>query len=402
MAVNIRDPIHGFIMFNDLEGELIQSYPFQRLRFIHQLGTSNWVYPGGVHTRFEHSLGVFHLAASIIDRLKIPEIDDNEKEIFRVASLLHDIGHAPFSHVGENAELFESGFDHEIMGSKIIQESRIGDIIRKNLPKDSLERISFIVTGGKSGRPSSHNDVVFSTLLTGQAGIDRMDYLLRDSHFLGVAYGRFDLARMLETVRYTSDLDLFWEEGGIHVLEQFILARYFMFKDVYFHKTRRVLDFHLGTMMKAFLRQVKKRDYFPTEVGEYVQINDIDLISYILSNDKLSRVFMGRQFHRLIDRESSDHPNQAELVVWDNIEKEIVKFLEKDDFYFDNAENAPYKFEKANEIRVEYQQAIRPLTIASDLVRTLQRIRKKRIYVVQGKKVQTRQFVDTFLKAGKP
>ncbi len=94
MEVNIGDLMYGFIMLNDLEGKLIQLCPFQRLRFIHQLGTSNWVYPGGVHTRFEHSLGVFHLAKSIIDRLNIPEMDNEDKEIFKVAGLLHDIGHA--------------------------------------------------------------------------------------------------------------------------------------------------------------------------------------------------------------------------------------------------------------------------------------------------------------------
>ncbi len=399
MTLNIRDPIHGFIQLNDIEEQLIQTFPFQRLRFIHQLGTTSWVYPTGVHTRFDHSLGVLQLASRVIDRLRLLnlKIDDVDKKIFRIAALLHDIGHAPFSHVGEDMELFEKGMDHEKIGEKIIRESKIGEILSKNIKDDGVERVVFIITG--TGKPHSSLDNLFYNLLAGQAGIDRMDYLLRDSHFLGVMYGKFDLERILETLRYDEQNDLYWEEGGIHALEQFLLARYFMFTEVYYHKTRRILDYHLAKLVKSYLKSKKEElSHLPTEVEEYLTLNDYEIISWMLNTEnKYKDVFLNRKFFKKIEIESSDHPNPEEVILWKWLEKELKRKFDGNEVFVDKADKAPYRFEK-EDIMVKANNRLIPIHEVSKLIESLRPIRKIRIYTYPDKKDKVTKFVKEFIK----
>ncbi len=321
-GLSIRDPIHGFVQLRNHESKIIQMYPFQRLRFIHQLGTTNWVYPTGTHTRFDHSLGVLQLASRVIDRLRLlgVEFDESDEEVFRLAALLHDIGHTPFSHISEEMGLFKKGMNHEKMSAEIIKRTEIGEIISEKLGDRGVDRVTFVITG--EGIPHSELDNLFHELLAGQAGIDRMDYLLRDSHFLGVMYGRYDIERLLETLRFEreSEHPLFWEEGGIHALEQFFLARYFMFTEVYFHKTRRILDYHLAMLIKDYLKDrygtgEDEEVVLPSDVEEYLKLNDFDVMSWMLRTDNEHKdVFLKRKFFRLTI-ESSDHPNEDELVL---------------------------------------------------------------------------------------
>jgi HD superfamily phosphohydrolase len=397
-VINIRDPIHGFISLDDSEAEVVQTSEFQRLRFISQLGTTNWVYPGATHTRFEHSLGVLYLAKTIIERLSTSglKIEEKDKSIFKFASLLHDIGHGPFSHIGEEAKIFKNGLNHELMAEKIITDSKIGQLLSNLVDSDGVERIVFIVKSAE-GIPRSQFDTLFSDLLTGQAGIDRMDYLLRDSHYLGVTYGKCDLFRLLETARYDSENDLYWEEGGIHALEQFILARYFMFKDVYYHKTRRALDFHLSNIIKSYLIEIGEEGCLPVDINKYLQLNDIVILSYILRNHEAMSIFFDRGFYRLIDTESDDHPEEAELLLWDWLETELNQKFGSD-VYIDKAENAPYKFEKADQIKVQLGGKVIPLQEASRLVNTLRPIRKRRVYAPREKRSEVSEFVRSFLK----
>ncbi|MFO7997192.1 MAG: HD domain-containing protein [Dehalococcoidia bacterium] len=395
-VINIRDAIHGFISLNELEKKIVQQPHFQRLRFIRQLGTTDWVYPGAVHSRFEHSLGVFHLASLVVDRIRrYLRLTDQDVEIFKVACLLHDIGHGPFSHVLEEASLFEAGLDHEKMGQKIINKTRIGRLLTQELGEGSCGRLNYIVRG-KDAVPTSRADVVFHELLAGQAGIDRMDYLLRDSHLLGVRYGYYDLNRLLETLRYDDNDGLYWEEGGIHALEQFILARYFMFMEVYFHKTRRVLDHHLGRLIKDYLRS-RGKEFLPTNVNEYLGIFDSVLLLYMMSSEGWKNVFLNRHFLRL-KRESPEHPEPEEVLIWEDLEKELKKNYSNDDVFFDKAKNDPYKFETVEQIRVYCDRKVRSLTEASLLVRSLRPINKMRVYMVPGKVREITRFIDNFFK----
>jgi len=394
--LNIRDAIHGFISLNELEQKIVQEPHFQRLRFIHQLGTTDWVYPSAVNSRFEHSLGVFHLASIVVNRIhKYLHPSDHDIEIFKVACLLHDIGHGPFSHVLEESSLFRAGLDHEKMGHKIINKTRIGKLVTQALGQNSCNRLTYII-GGTDAIPTSKVDFVFHELLTGQAGIDRMDYLLRDSHVLGVRYGDYDLNRILETLLYDDNDGLYWEEGGIHALEQFILARYFMFTEVYFHKTRRVLDYHLGKLIKVYLSSQGK-EFLPSNVYEYLKIYDSKLLSYMMENKEWKNVFLSRNFLKL-KRESPEHPETEEVLRWEELETELKNNYSNGDVFFDRARKAPYSFKTAEEIKVYYDKKVRPLTEASLLVRSLRPINKMRVYIAYGKIKEITQFIDDFFK----
>lgn len=395
-VVNIRDAIHGFISLNKLEQSIVQTPYFQRLRFIHQLGTTDWVYPNAVHNRFEHSLGVFYLASIVIDRIKnYIKLAQSDIEIFRSACLLHDIGHSPFSHVLEEANLFEAGLNHEKMGQKIINETGIRKIVTQAYGQDSYDRIIYIIRG-EDALPTSAADVVFHDLLAGQAGIDRMDYLLRDSHVLGVRYGYYDLDRILETLRYSDD-EIYWEEGGIHALEQFILARYFMFTEVYFHKTRRVLDFHLGRLIKDYLKSQGK-EFLPSNVDEYLKITDDVLTAYMMNRKEWKDIFLNRNFLRL-QRQSPENLETEELGWWEELESKLKENYTDAEVFFDKAKTAPYKFETAEQIRVYYDNQVRPLTEASLLVSSLKPINKMRVYIASDKVKEVTKFIDDFFKS---
>ena len=341
---------------------------------------------------------MLQLASRVIERLKLQNLSIGEKDeaVFRIAALLHDVGHAPFSHVGEDMGLFEKGIDHEKMSEIIIKNTEIGDIILHKLGDECIERVIFIISG--TGKPRSPLDNLYHNLLAGQAGIDRMDYLSRDSYFLGVMYGKFDLERILETLRYDEENNLFWEEGGIHALEQFLLARYFMFTEVYFHKTRRILDYHLAKLVKAYLNSEKDLKYLPTNPEDYLALDDYRIISWMLTTENGYRdMFLNRKFFKKIDIESSDHPEPEEIILWKWLEEELKRKFDNDDFFIDKADKAPYRFEK-EDIMVRVHDRFIPIHEKSKLIKSLQPIRKIRIYTSIDKKDEIYHFVKEFIR----
>jgi putative nucleotidyltransferase with HDIG domain len=243
-----RDPIHGSIAFDwrreSFVIELIDTPEFQRLRRIRQLGAAHLVFHGAEHSRFCHSIGVAFLAKRIFDRLaqdpNCPEgldLDEVRKAVL-AAALLHDVGHGPFSH------LFEKTFSmkhHETWGAEIIDNSdtQIHRVLEKYGLVDSVKRIF-----QKTYQPRFARDIISS-----QFDADRLDYLLRDSHMTGVAYGRYDLDWLLEVI----ELGQIPTNGkgwglainrnkGFHAAEQFVISRYLMYQQVYFHKTIRAAE----------------------------------------------------------------------------------------------------------------------------------------------------------------
>ncbi|MEN6545259.1 MAG: HD domain-containing protein [Armatimonadia bacterium] len=295
----IRDPIHNFVTFNDQERDLINSRPFQRLRRIHQLGMSHFLYPGANHTRFEHSLGVMELATRVFDRITaplddgikqaLPGLDREESRIrwrrtLRMAALCHDLGHLPFSHAAET-ELLPDGMDHEVMTARFIREYPELQSIwaKENYELNDLQ-IAKLALGPKKLPNESFTELeaILSEIIVGDTfGVDRMDYLLRDSHHAGVAYGRFDHYRLIDTLRLmvsppdhtgqSSGAPVFGvEEGGLHAAESLLLARYFMFKQVYYHHVRRVYDLHLVDFLLAWLPGGK----FPARLDKYLALTD--------------------------------------------------------------------------------------------------------------------------------
>ncbi len=392
--ISIRDALYGFVTLKETEIDIVQTKEFQRLRFIHQLGPTLFVYPSANHSRFEHSLGVTELSSRVINRLRECsglQINKDHESVFRLACLLHDIGHAPFSHVGEDQNIFPDNMNHEDMAFKIIDNSKIGNIIEKEYGQDNKERIKFII-GGKT-RSYDSSDLLFHELLCGQAGVDRMDYLLRDSYFLGVMYGKYDINRMIETIRFNKQKEqLYWERGGCHALEQFLLARYFMFTEVYFHKTRRSLDYHLGKLIKDYLWEVCKQEQFQiNDINKYLEFQDSKLLNWAFKKKNYSEIFLDRKFFRVI-KESSDHPSIDELEKWDRIEKEIEGSFDKNEYFFDFAEKAVYKFEKG-EIYVEFDDVFYPLHEKSTLIGKLSPIKKRVLYAKSEKKQEILDFL---------
>lgn len=238
-----RDPVHGNISVTDpTVFALIQSPEFQRLRRIRQLGTSFISYPGAEHTRFAHSIGVYHLMNQVLKHLTdrgIVQLDPEEHVMACCAALLHDIGHGPFSHLFEKL----TRVHHERWVEQIIAspESGIHQILASRNP-DWPARITSIITGTWTGDP------FVKELISSQLDVDRMDYLLRDSKMCGVTYGQFDLERLIQTITVV-DGHVALTEKGILSAEEFLLARYFMYWNVYFHKATRSIETVLEKLM---------------------------------------------------------------------------------------------------------------------------------------------------------
>jgi HD superfamily phosphohydrolase len=291
----IRCPVHGFIAINDWEREIIEQPAFQRLRRIRQLAWTDQVYPGAMHNRFEHSLGVMHVATQLYDSIvarsrdiligELAYNDDGLKRdriLVRLTALLHDVGHAPFSHAAE--ELFpprdENGgrFEHEDYSAAIIRTELHDSIENHPLNQNyrlSADDIASLLEGNsRAGRASFWRE-----LISGQMDADRMDYLLRDSLHAGVDYGRFDWRRLIASVGVVRGGEhggprLGVDEGGFHAAEGLVLARYFMFTQIYFHKTRVAYDHHLRKAMTEILPGGLFPRPTPDELPGYLDWND--------------------------------------------------------------------------------------------------------------------------------
>jgi HD superfamily phosphohydrolase len=297
-----RDPIHVFVTLDSDERRVVDSRPFQRLRHIHQLATSFLVFPGATHRRFEHFLGVMHLAGLVFDIVTAPENVHSEvkeympadhqrgywRRIVRLAALCHDIGHLPFSHAAEH-ELLPDGWNHERLTYELVLSTEMRDILMNSIPPIIPERLAKIAIGLKK-LSEFMDDVRFdmwetllSEIIVGDAfGVDRIDYLLRDAYHAGVVYGRFDHHRLLQTLRILPKNDrepwLGVEAGGIEAAEAMSLARYFMYKQVYFHHVRRAYDIHL----KDFLKEWLEGAFFPTSVEQHLQLTDNEVTAAML------------------------------------------------------------------------------------------------------------------------
>jgi len=310
----IRDPINGFIKVLQDEREILDSLPLQRLRDITQLSLTYLLYPSATHKRFEHSLGVMELATRVFDVITapenisldieriIPEVRDKDsrrywRRVIRIAALCHDIGHLPFSHAGEK-ELFPEGWNHERMTAKIIKE-KLKEPLRRLTPPVRVEDVIKIAIGPRELKniypdwEFSDWETILSEIIVGDAfGVDRMDYLLRDSHHIGVAYGKFDHFRLIDTLRILPDPQsnepkLGIEIGGLHVAESLLLARYFMYSQVYFHHIRRIYDIHLKEFLKEWLKTKKNESKFPTNTEEFLSYTDSIVLAeiYKAAND---------------------------------------------------------------------------------------------------------------------
>ncbi|MGH9776692.1 MAG: HD domain-containing protein [Candidatus Acidiferrales bacterium] len=306
---------------------MIDSRPFQRLRHIHQLALSYLVYPGATHKRFEHSLGVMDVASRIFDIVTAPEnvnhdsvrdiIPDAQarsywKSVLRMAALCHDVGHLPFSHAAEQ-ELLPEGYDHEQLTKDVIYSGEMEEIWKAMTPPLRSDHIVKLAVGPKKAAPLELDtwETVLAEIIIGDAlGADRMDYLLRDSYHAGVAYGKFDHHPLINTLRIlpakyeeSDEPALGLEAGGLESSVGLMIARHFMYKQVYLHHIRRVYDIHLKDFLIKWLAGGK----FSTELNKYLNTSDVEVLGAIRnayenqqsSQHELARRIQCREHFRL-------------------------------------------------------------------------------------------------------
>lgn len=268
----IRDSVYGDIRLNEIEVEVMDNPQFQRLRRIKQLGLISLIYPGANHTRFEHSIGTMHIASKLADKL---DLNQKDKELVRISALLHDIGHGPFSHVSEGV----LSFPHEELTKYVIENTAIRDIIEK---KFDIDKIIEIINGeGK-----------FGPIVSGELDADRMDYLLRDSHYTGVAYGIIDYERIISNINLNKHLSL--DIKGVQAAEGALVSRYFMYPSVYQHHTTRIVN-------SMFRRGLKKLiDSGVINENDMYKYDDADIIGIFRNSEGYPKEIMERLDNRNI------------------------------------------------------------------------------------------------------
>lgn len=292
----ITDPVHRYISFSAVERDLIDTSVFQRLRRIRQLAGAHLVYPSAQHSRFEHSLGTMHVAGYAGESLLRKGFIDNEDSIqqLRLAALLHDVGHGPFSHLFEEVLESKCSMTHEDMGKKVILESEIGDVLRGHgfNPSD-ICRLSF----GES-KSSFLNEII-----AGGLSADIMDYLPRDSLFTGAEYGKIDYHRLIASFEVVATGHLAINKSALYSFESMLISRYEMFKAVYFHKTVRsaeVMLLHSLAQADNYLHITKiSLDKFLNLTDE-VTLEQICLIDKDENVAKLARDYRARKLLKCV------------------------------------------------------------------------------------------------------
>ena len=255
----LKDPVHSYIHIHyEVIWNCLDSKEFQRLRRIRQLGGDFQVYPTAEHSRFSHSLGVYEIVRRMVTEVKTlcAELTEYEKVCVMLAGLLHDVGHGPFSHAFEHV----TNHSHEEYTAKIILgDTELNSILRavsKKMPEDIVSIIQH-----------THENDILNQIVSGQLDADRMDYLLRDSYFTATSYGQFDLERILRTMRVRKTSEgrkvIVVKHTGIHSVEDYIMARYQMYWQVYYHPVARSYEavfIQLFNRLKDIFKDSK--DYF--------------------------------------------------------------------------------------------------------------------------------------------
>jgi HD superfamily phosphohydrolase len=232
----IRDPLWNNIRLDPLAFELIDTPAFQRLRYVRQLGLAFLVYPGATHSRFEHALGTYHLARRTLtlfeEQDEYNRIGDEQCQLIRVAALLHDIGHYPFSHALEEI----GAMHHEAVARPLICDGEVAEVLRRELGASAPERIVALIRG--------ESDSPLQGLISGSIDLDKLDYLRRDAFMCGVSYGEIDVDRLINALTLVADPEsgeprVGMVEKGLSALESLLFARYQMYRNVYWHHAVR-------------------------------------------------------------------------------------------------------------------------------------------------------------------
>jgi len=295
----IKDPIYGYIYITEPEKQIIDSFPFQRLRRIRQLAGAEYVYPGANHTRFEHSLGVMHLAGRLMDSPHLSQIlSEDEAGMMRIAALLHDVGHGPFSHIFEHILVKFLGKTHEDFTSWIIITSELGGLLN-SLGYDS-KTVGGLAVGALNEPRMAYRDQVIRSAID----VDKLDFVVRDTYHTGAEYGFVDVSRLVDTLDIL-DGNLAVDLGALSALESFILARIESFKSIYFHRVGRAVQIMLATAMEEAKDELGLTSFRSPE--EYLALDDYTMWTKLKECEK-SRGIINRLEKRKLIKCAYDPP----------------------------------------------------------------------------------------------
>ncbi len=386
-----KDPVHRYIHVRDrLIWELIGTSEFQRLRRIRQLGTTYLTFHGAEHSRFNHSLGVYEIVRRIIDDVfrNRPEWDDDERLLCLCAALLHDLGHGPFSHS------FEKVFhlDHEEFTQAIILGNTEVNRVLKKAGADFPKKVAEVIA-------KTYKNKLVVSLISSQIDADRMDYLQRDAYYTGVSYGHFDMERILRVMRPQEDQAVI-KHSGMHAVEDYIMSRYQMYWQIYFHPVTRSAEVILTKILHR-AKELHQKSYdfrqppvhfysiFKDEISleEYLRLDESVVMFYfqawqdeednILAD--LCRRFMNRNLFKYIEF----NPN-LQMKMWMELTTLFKKAGIDPDYYLvvDSSSDLPYDFYRPGE---EEERLPIHLLMPNDEVRELSR-QSEIVESISGKK----------------
>ena len=391
-----KDPVHNYIYVQDETiWNLINTKEFQRLRRIRQLGTSYLTFHGAEHSRFSHSLGVYEITRKIISRFERNEYADWPKEerlVSLCAALLHDVGHGPFSHSLE--EVFDT--DHEEWTCEILLgDTEINKVLRQvsdSFPHDVAAVIR-----------KTYKEPIVVSLISSQMDADRMDYLLRDAYFTGVNYGNFDLERILRVLRpYKGKIVV--KESGMHAVEHYLMSRYQMYWQVYFHPVTRSSEIILRQIFRRAQELYQQGYVFNWMIPslEHLISNTLTLSHYLKLDEALAqtafvqwaeekdellrdlcRRFMDRKLYKYIAIEQFNENEHASIIeemislgMHPNYHMEIDFPYDKPyDVYRPDGTNGKKK-EKTPILLLDDQEQISEISVKSDIVRSITGLRQ--------------------------
>lgn len=351
-----KDPVHRYIHVRErLIWDLIGTSEFQRLRRIRQLGTTYLTFHGAEHSRFNHSLGVYEIVRRIIEVFQDrPFWSNNERLLCLSAALLHDVGHGPFSHS------FEKVFhvDHEDWTKEIILGDTEINQVLKRVSETFPQKVADVIN-------KTYENKLVVSLISSQIDADRMDYLQRDAYYTGVSYGHFDMERILRVMRPTEDQAVI-KKSGMHAVEDYIMSRYQMYWQVYFHPVTRSAEVILSKILHR-AKQLNEENYaFELEpvhfyslfngtvtLKDYLVLDEAVVLYYfqMWQNEKdsilsdLCKRFMNRHLFKYIEF------NPLEIDRWVEL-KDLFRKVDIDPAYYlvlDSSSDLPYDFYRPGE-----------------------------------------------------
>jgi len=262
----IKDPVHGYVYITEAEKEIIDSYPVQRLHRLRQLAGAEFVYPGANHTRFEHSIGVMYLAGLLSETPSLSQhLSEDEAQTIRIAALLHDVGHGPFSHVFEHLLVKFLKKTHEDMTTWVIRESELRDVINGlGYDPDLIGKLAV----GVLNKPGK---AFIDQMIRSAVDVDKLDFVVRDTYHTGAEYGYVDIFRVIHMLDIL-DENLAIDLGALSALESFILARIESFKSIYFHRVGRAAQIMIAAAMEEAKDELGLVDF--QSPAEYLTLND--------------------------------------------------------------------------------------------------------------------------------